>query len=135
MPEGFETDLASVPWFARWYVSRDGNHTRAAVIHDYLYARASEASFPGISRRTADRVFLEALRACNLRPTLARVLYSAVRIGGGSSFPGVKNWQRRIRQKMKGGGTIAPQKPPSMGLSEKLFVPRRTRITERPTLP
>ena len=70
VPAGFVTDLASVPWFARWYVSRDGNHTRAAVIHDYLYARASEASFPGISRRTADRVFLEALRACGLRPPL-----------------------------------------------------------------
>ena len=86
VPAGFITDLASVPWFARWYVSRDGNHTRAAVIHDYLYARSSEASFPDISRRTADRVFLEALRVCGLRPTLARVLYSAVRIGGGSSL-------------------------------------------------
>ena len=86
VPEGFVTDLASVPWFARWYVSRDGNHTRAAVVHDYLYARSSEASFPDTSRRTADRVFLEAMRVCNLRPTLARVLYSAVRIGGGSSF-------------------------------------------------
>ena len=86
VPEGFITDLASVPWFARWYVSRDGNHTRAAVIHDYLYARASEATFPDTSRRTADRVFLEAMHVCALRPTLARVLYSAVRIGGGSSF-------------------------------------------------
>jgi hypothetical protein len=86
VPEGFVTDLASVPWFARWYVSRDGNHTKSAVIHDYLYARASEADFPDTSRRTADRVFLEAMRVCTLRPTLARVLYSAVRIGGGSSF-------------------------------------------------
>ena len=86
VPEGFITDLASVPWFARWYVSRDGNHTRAAVVHDYLYAPASEASFPDTSRRTADRVFLEAMRVCGLRPTLALVLYSAVRIGGGLSF-------------------------------------------------
>ena len=86
VPEGFITDLASVPWFARWYVSRDGNHTRAAVIHDYLYARASEADFPDPSRRTADLVFLEAMHVCNLRPTLARVLYSAVWIGGESSF-------------------------------------------------
>jgi hypothetical protein len=86
VPKGFVTDLASVPWFARWYVSRDGNHTRAAVVHDYLYARSSKADFPDTSRRTADRVFLEAMLTCALRPTLALVLYSAVRIGGGSSF-------------------------------------------------
>jgi hypothetical protein len=86
VPAGFATDLASVPWFARWYVSRDGEHTKPAVIHDYLYSPESAAVFPDLSRAQADRVFYEALLVRGIRVSLARLLYGAVRLGGGRSY-------------------------------------------------
>lgn len=86
VPAGFMTDLASVPWFARWYVSRDGDHTKAAIVHDWLYAFASARTWPDVSRLDADLVFLEALRALGVREGMALVLFCSVRIGGGRSF-------------------------------------------------
>lgn len=58
-PEGFLTDLASVPRvpiiFALW---GDRAH-REAVIHDYLFKIGSE---PEVSWSTANNVFLEAMK-------------------------------------------------------------------------
>lgn len=53
------TDLASVPAVFWWLVASYGNHTRAALLHDALYAEQGE---PPVARRTADRLFLSALR-------------------------------------------------------------------------
>lgn len=86
VPAGFVTDLASIPRLARWYVSRDGDHTKPAIVHDYLYTRASIADYPSITRADADRVFLEALLVRGIRPGLARMMYLAVRAGGWTTF-------------------------------------------------
>ncbi|SDF84045.1 DUF1353 domain-containing protein [Thalassobaculum litoreum] len=86
VPAGFTTDLASIPWFGRWYVSVDGDHTKAAVVHDYLYTRASAATFPSLTRREADRVFREALRLRGVGPIKTWIMYAAVRIGGGRMY-------------------------------------------------
>jgi hypothetical protein len=57
---GGATDLASVPSFMWWLVASYGNHTRAALLHDSLYAdKGEEAPVP---KATADRLFLTALR-------------------------------------------------------------------------
>jgi len=53
-----KTDLASVPPVFWWLVASYGNHTRAVLLHDALYANG-EAPVP---RRTADRLLLSALR-------------------------------------------------------------------------
>ena len=86
VPAGFTTDLASVPWFARWYVSVDGAHTKPALVHDFLYAKASGTVFPHVTRREADRVFLEALADQGVAPIKRRLMYAAIRLGGGRSF-------------------------------------------------
>ena len=33
---GFVTDLASLPWFVMWLLTKLGKHQRAAVLHDFL---------------------------------------------------------------------------------------------------
>jgi Protein of unknown function (DUF1353) len=53
------TDLASVPSLFWWLIASYGNHTRASLLHDALYVDAGE---PPVPRRTADRLFLTALR-------------------------------------------------------------------------
>ena len=86
VPPEFTTDLTSVPWFARWYVSVDGEHTKAALVHDWLYVLASETAFPNVTRKEADRIFLEALEVRGVGPIKRRVMYAAVRLGGGRTF-------------------------------------------------
>lgn len=54
-----KTDLASVPWPLWWLVASYGNHTRAALLHDALYAETPD---PDVPRKTADRLLLSALR-------------------------------------------------------------------------
>lgn len=53
------TDLASVPSLFWWLIASYGNHTRASLLHDALYVDSGE---PPVPRRTADRLFLTALR-------------------------------------------------------------------------
>ena len=57
---GGKTDLASVPPFLWWLIASYGNHTRAALLHDALYTDPGVT--PPVPRRTADRLFLTALR-------------------------------------------------------------------------
>ncbi len=47
---GQKTDLASVPFFLRWFVSTYGNHTRAAIMHDHMWREPKT----GVERRTGD---------------------------------------------------------------------------------
>ena len=56
------TDLASVPWFMWWLIASYGNHTRAALLHDALYADGGLGEVPPVPRAEADRLFLAALR-------------------------------------------------------------------------
>jgi len=57
VPQGFVTDFASVPRLPVAYVLFDGVADSSAVIHDYLRRENI------INRRTADNVFLEAMKA------------------------------------------------------------------------
>lgn len=36
VPDFFDTDLASTPWFLTWMFPRYGHYTKAAIVHDYL---------------------------------------------------------------------------------------------------
>ena len=58
--DGGQTDLASVPSLFWWLVASYGNHTRAALLHDALYVKPDQPQ--PVPRRTADRLFLAALR-------------------------------------------------------------------------
>ena len=68
---GFVSDGASVPRPFRWIFPAAGNYLRAAIVHDFAL-RVYE-------RRTADRIFREALAFDGVMPTTAAILYTAVR--------------------------------------------------------
>jgi hypothetical protein len=76
VPEGFITDLASVPrilWalFPRW-----GKHGFGAVIHDWLYVSGE------VSRAEADWIFNEMMKHYNVRRLQRYMMYWAVRAFG-----------------------------------------------------
>jgi len=80
IPENFITDFASVPRWAWSFTPPFGQHTPAAVVHDWLYV-----SKPFI-RETCDRIFCELMKKLGVGWWRRNVMYYAVRIGGSGSW-------------------------------------------------
>jgi hypothetical protein len=79
-PEGFVTDLASVPRLPFAYLLTGGIGHAAAVIHDVLYSGHQ------VTRKVADEVFYEALLVVGIPKWQAWLMWSGVRVGGGSAW-------------------------------------------------
>ena len=86
VPEGFETDFASIPGFARVLIKPIGIHAEAAVVHDWLYTIGTAGHSEG--RLFADRVFLQAMARLKVNSFLRTIMYRAVRLGGGGAYGG-----------------------------------------------
>jgi Protein of unknown function (DUF1353) len=87
------TDLASIPQFMSWFVSRQGRHTPAALVHDQLITPESDTK----ARTAADRTFREAMDAIAVPPVRSRVMWTAVALatrwrGGRSRQAGIVVW-------------------------------------------
>ena len=78
IPEGFVTDLSSVPRLPLIYWLYGGRARKAAVPHDFLYQTHICA------KAVADRVFLEAMALLPDLPTHARVAMHKGVIWGGN---------------------------------------------------
>ena len=79
IPTSYFTDLASVPWYARWLVpTATGKNREAAVVHDFLCCSSIQALF-GITQADADAVWREALEVLGV-PFVSRwALWTPVR--------------------------------------------------------
>lgn len=93
VPEGFKTNLLSIPQWILWgllklfpwleaslYVAN-----QAAVLHDWLYGHAWVNTSTGkkeISRKFADQAFNEAMKVLGVIPWVRRVLYFGIRMFG-----------------------------------------------------
>ncbi len=73
VPEGFETDLASVPRFAYYGLFGNVAH-KAAVVHDFLITE-----YPESRRADADAEFLSAMSCSGVPPWRRWPMYLAVR--------------------------------------------------------
>ncbi len=83
VPIRFITDLASVPRVPIAYTLWGDRSHREATLHDYLYRLDS---IPNVSRATADKIFLEAMK-CRGKPLRIRwPMYLGVRIGGFGAY-------------------------------------------------
>lgn len=83
IPTGFQTDLASVPRIPIAYEAFGGRAHREAVLHDFLYRIDSQ---PVVSFMTANRVFLEAMKARGKSFFVRRGMFLGVCIGGYFSY-------------------------------------------------
>ena len=80
VPEGFETDLASVPRLPFVYLAVGNTGHKAAVLHDWLYATNY------YDRAKCDLLFYHALRESGIGYWNANAMYLGVRIGGSSAY-------------------------------------------------
>lgn len=79
-PEGFITDLASVPRIPLAYELLSGIGRSAAVIHDAAY------TYHFTTRKTADDILYEALLLLGVPKWKAMAMWLGVRVGGGSHW-------------------------------------------------
>jgi hypothetical protein len=85
IPTGFETDGASIPR-AFWNILQPfGEYFPAALLHDYLYSKASNGRFE-TDRWEADLLFLEAMYNLGVPWHTRHVIHSAVRAFGWKSY-------------------------------------------------
>lgn len=109
VPVGFQTDGASVPRFL-WmlYPPFGDDYSSAAVLHDYLYAKAEEYTGKDwnealqrsqLSRKEADDLFREVMVIEGFRRTGRWMIYRSVRAGGW------KSW-RRYRKEVAHGNSL-----------------------------
>jgi hypothetical protein len=73
VPEGFITDLASIPRIFRLFFIKNGKHRAAAIVHDYLIR-------PDFPRVLADKIFYEAMKVCKVKKIRRKLMYYAVRM-------------------------------------------------------
>ncbi|WP_229996560.1 DUF1353 domain-containing protein, partial [Escherichia coli] len=84
VPEGYVTDLASVPRILWSVFPPHGRYAKAAIIHDWLYDNALR------TKAEADRIFLDAMKVLGV-PRWRRVLmYAAVRLFGRGNYGEVR---------------------------------------------
>lgn len=87
VPQGFVTDLATIPWAIRWLLPPNGKYGQAAVVHDYLTdgCAITKVTAHGVvnvypTRAEADKIFLQAMVVLRV-PKLTRLtMYYAVRL-------------------------------------------------------
>jgi len=80
VPPRFITDFGSIPRLFWRFESPIGRSRRAAVIHDWLYA---SGLYP---REDADKIFLEAMKACGVPKIKRELMYQAVRTFGAKGY-------------------------------------------------
>lgn len=88
VPKGFITDSASSPRALWSLFPKFGKHTRAAIVHDYLYSAINDT---GINRTLADKIFLFIMKECGVAWWRRKAMYKAVRTCG-ECF-----WKSKIR--------------------------------------
>lgn len=86
--EGFITDLASIPRPLTIFFNVNGNHRKAATLHDWLYANKGKITNEKtgkkttLSRLNADKLFLEAMSKTGVGFLRRWAMYLGVRVGG-----------------------------------------------------
>lgn len=78
VPEGFETDLASIPRVVQWLLPVIDKHVYPSIMHDYGY----EDGWPNVTRAQVDRMFLDAMAAIGVPWWKRNLMWAAVRAFG-----------------------------------------------------
>lgn len=78
IPEGFETNLASIPRLMLVFFRKAGKHRKSAALHDYLYSKDGRKAYPGFTREWCDEEFYLAMILCDVPKWKAKCFYWGV---------------------------------------------------------
>ena len=80
---GFIHDLASVPVPLNLIFRKHGDHSKAAIVHDYLYSNQGLVSqFKRYTRAESDEIFHKAMLESGVNKVKAWFMWAGVRSGG-----------------------------------------------------
>jgi len=74
VPQGFETDLASIPRVFTPLIPKNGRHRAPAIVHDWLCRNKVT------SKKITDQIFLEAMKVSGVPKLRRYAMYWAVRV-------------------------------------------------------
>lgn len=83
VPRGFRTNFASVPRIPIIYAMFGNTSHKSATLHDYLYTKRAK-----MSRKSADRVFIEAMTSRRQSKWRRIPMWAAVRLFGKWHYKG-----------------------------------------------
>ncbi len=89
VPQGMVTDLASVPWAARFIIGRVGPHLEASILHDFLYIAWQDLGQRGArdaDRKFADELMRVAMGEAKVSAFRRCLIYVVVRAFGGCAY-------------------------------------------------
>lgn len=90
LERGSETDLASIPRLAWSVLPPDGAWVLPAAFHDALYRLSGDVARlnhpDAFTRKEADRLLLEGMKAVGVSKLKRAAIYRAVRVGGSGSW-------------------------------------------------
>ncbi|MCK5018997.1 MAG: DUF1353 domain-containing protein [Candidatus Peribacteraceae bacterium] len=90
VPDGYEWNGSSTPWFAKGIIPKFELTLEASCIHDYLCEHAKTKA----DRKKADGIFKEMLREKGMGKFRSRLGYWGVRIGAFFNINGSKkSWE------------------------------------------
>jgi len=92
VPEGYATDLASVPAIFQPIVAVYGAYNRASCVHDFLYQNHGVlVEGKKLTREQCDRIFFDLMVSDGVSVWQAVVMWGAVRANP-FNFPPFKKW-------------------------------------------
>lgn len=86
VPAGYETDLASIPLRFQRVEPHLSPAARPGVLHDWFYTHHA------VTRREADAIFLDALRAEGVQLLQRLAMWASVRLWGGPAYEARLGW-------------------------------------------
>lgn len=99
VPNGFVTDLASVPRLFWQVLPPQGRYGPAAILHDWLYWQQAT------TREVADQVFLTVMEELEVPSAKRRAMWASVRVFGGLY------WDMNFKEQRGGGRRVLKAVP------------------------
>jgi len=82
VPKGFETNLASIPRLLWSIFPPNGEYSKAAIVHDYMYRTPSA----GFTQKEADKIFNDGMKVLSVATWRRKAVYAAVRVFGSHAY-------------------------------------------------
>lgn len=86
IPEGYITDLASVPKPLWPILPPFGRHSGPAIVHDWIYGLRGQFTYPAKTRKECDQIFREAMLVKRVHAWKRNAMYWGVRAFGWSRW-------------------------------------------------
>ncbi len=80
VPQGFTTNLASIPRIFWNILPPAGKYAKAAILHDWLYTQAK------LPRKRCDEILMDGMKTLTVEPWKRAVMYYSVRLFGKNHY-------------------------------------------------